>query len=71
MASIKYTDEAGEHTGTLTLAEYLIYGCGAVDLAPTDRVPYFSWDCTDYKPFKRAVDGKYKTTCKEAWITKR
>lgn len=60
MAKIKYTDESGEHSGTLTMAEYYIYAFGA-DLDPNERVRYASWDNTDYEPFKRAVRKKYHT----------
>lgn len=67
MARIKYIDEQGEHTGTLTGAEYYIYAHN-VDLDPTERVPYFSWHNIDYEPFKRAVNNKYKTTCEKAWL---
>lgn len=73
MAKIKYIDETGEHTGTLTGAEYYIYSAKdpeSVVLKPTDRVPYFSWQHTDYEPFKRAVENKYKTTVTKTWITK-
>lgn len=71
MARIKYTDKTGEHIGTLTPAEYYIYsytGEGEVDLAPTDRVPFFSWQNTDYEPFKRAVGKKYNTEVIKASI---
>lgn len=54
MARIKYTDKTGEHTGTLNAWEY--YG-----LDKPQRVPYFSWQNTDYEPFKKAVSKKYKT----------
>lgn len=73
MAKIKYIDEQGEHTGTLTGAEYFIYSAKdpeSVALEPTDRVPYFSWNNTDYEPFKRAVENKYRTTVTKTWITK-
>ena len=73
MAKIKYIDEQGEHVGTLTGAEYFIYSAKdpeSVALKPTDRVPYFSWNNTDYEPFKRAVENKYKTTVTKTWITK-
>ena len=74
MAKIKYIDEQGEHIGTLTGAEYFIYSAddpSKVLLSPTDRVPYFSWDNTDYKPFMRAVNNKYNTNASKAWITRR
>lgn len=61
MAKIKYIDKTGEHTGTLTAWEY--YG-----LDKAQRVPYFSWQNTDYEPFKRAVERKYKTQCERAWL---
>lgn len=61
MAKIKYIDKTGEHTGTLTAWEY--YG-----LDKPQRVPYFSWQNTDYEPFKRAVERKYKTQCERAWL---
>ena len=64
MATIKYTDKDGEHTGTLYAWEY--YG-----LDEEQSLPYFSWDNTDYEPFKQAVNRKYNTTCKDAWITGR
>lgn len=73
MAKIKYIDEQGEHTGTLTGAEYFIYSATdteSVGLKPHDRVPYFNWDNTDYEPFKRAVENKYNTTVTKTWITK-
>ena len=73
MAKIKYIDGTGEHTGTLTGAEYFIYSANnpeSVALKPHDRVPYFSWQNTDYAPFKRAVENKYNTTVSKAWITK-
>ena len=70
MAQIKYTDKQGEHRGTLTMAEYYIYAYNA-DLNPTDRVPYSSWDNTDYEPFKRAVGRKYNTEVINASITRR
>lgn len=71
MARIKYIDENGEHTGVLTPAEYYIYSYDRPELVllkPTDRVPYFSWQNTDYEPFKKAVNKKYNTTCEKAWI---
>lgn len=71
MARIKYIDKQGEHKGTLTPAEYYIYsydGQGEVLLEPGDRIPHFSWDNTDYEPFKKAVNKKYNTTCEKAWI---
>ena len=79
MARIKYIDDKGEHNGTLTPAEYYIYNDKnwlyrdnkhpkLVMLEPTDRIPYFSWQNTDYEPFKRAVNSKYKTTCSKAWL---
>lgn len=71
MSKIKYIDETGEHTGTLTGAEYYIYSAedpSKVMLEPNDRVPYFSWDNTDYEPFKRAVENKYKTNVTKAWL---
>lgn len=61
MARIRYTDEAGEHTGTLSAWEY--YG-----LDEPQRVPYFSWQNTDYEPFKRAVGKKYNTEVIDAKI---
>ena len=61
MAKIKYIDETGEHSGTLSAWEY--YG-----LDEAQRVPYFSWQNTDYKPFVEAVNRKYKTTCTKAWL---
>ena len=59
MARIKYTDKQGEHTGTLSAWEY--YG-----LDKPQKVPYFSWQNTDYEPFKRAIGNKYKTEVLEA-----
>lgn len=56
MARIKYIDKDGEHNGTLTAWEY--YG-----LDEPQRIPYFSWQNTDYEPFKRAVNKKYNTEC--------
>lgn len=70
MATIKYTDDAGEHTGTLTPAEYFIY-TGVKGLQPSDTIPYFDWDDTDYKPFLQAVNNKFNTTASKAWITRR
>lgn len=73
MAKIKYIDETGEHAGTLTVAEYFIYSAKdpeSVALKPHDRVPYFSWQHTDYAPFKRAVENKYNTAVSKAWIAK-
>lgn len=61
MAKIRYIDEAGEHSGTLTAWEY--YG-----LDKPQKIPYFKWSNTDYEPFKKAIDKKYKTTCTKAWI---
>ena len=40
MAKIKYIDETGEHSGTLSAWEY--YG-----LDEAQRVPYFSWQNTE------------------------
>lgn len=73
MAKIKYIDEQGEHTGTLTGAEYYIYSAKnpeSVGLKPHDHIPHFNWNNTDYTPFKRAVENKYNTTVSKAWITK-
>ena len=67
MAKIKYIDSKGEHTGTLLAWEYYNYAHGAC-FNKGDRVPYFSWQNTDYEPFKRAVDKKYNTTCSKAWL---
>ena len=77
MARIKYIDDKGEHNGTLTGAEYYIFsderllrnlndeGAGITEFrTPTN----FSWQNTDYEPFKRAVNNKYKTTCTKAWL---
>ena len=61
MACIKYVDEQGEHNGTLEAWEY--YG-----LPEKQRIPYFSWQNTDYEPFKKAVNKKYNTTCERAWL---
>lgn len=61
MAKIKYTDDKGEHTGTLAAWEY--YG-----LDEPQRIPYFSWQNTDYEPFKKAVNRKYNTMCDKAWL---
>lgn len=61
MARIKYTDKTGEHTGTLNAWEYY-------ELDEPQRVPYFSWQNTDYEPFKRAVNKKYNTECERAWL---
>lgn len=61
MARIKYIDKEGEHNGTLAAWEY--YG-----LSEPQRVPYFSWQNTDYKPFMQAVNKKYNTTCEKAWL---
>lgn len=61
MARIKYTDKTGEHTGTLSAWEY--YG-----LDEPQRVPYFSWQNTDYEPFKKAVGKKYNTEVIDAKI---
>lgn len=72
MAKIKYIDADGEHSGSLSGAEYYIYSTDKeTGLTPTDRIPYFSWDNTDYAPFKRAVERKYNTQCEKAWITTR
>lgn len=71
MSKIKYIDDSGEHNGTLTIAEYFIYSAedpSKVMLKPNDRVPYFSWQNTDYEPFKRAVNNKYKTNVMKAWL---
>lgn len=71
MARIKYIDKDGEHEGTLTLAEYYVYSTREGEKSPykiTDTIPYFSWDDTDYEPFKRAVNKKYNTTCEKAWL---
>lgn len=71
MARIKYIDKNGEHNGLLTPAEYYIYsyeGDGAVLLEPNDKIPYFSWGNTDAGLFTRAVNKKYNTICKRAWL---
>lgn len=47
----------------LTLEAWEYYG-----LAEKQRVPYFSWQNTDYEPFKKAVNRKYNTTCEKAWL---
>lgn len=61
MARIKYIDETGEHVGTLNAWEYYM-------LDEPQSVPYFSWQNTDYEPFKKAVNKKYNTTCERAWL---
>lgn len=61
MARVRYIDKTGEHTGTLDAWEY--YG-----LDEPQSVPYFSWQNTDYEPFKRAVSRKYNTEVIEAHI---
>lgn len=66
MSKIKYVDEGGEHTGTLTLGEYVHYGIN--DRFPVDYPVDMVWDNTEYDIFKRAVDSKYKTKVEEAWL---
>ena len=61
MARIKYIDETGEHVGTLMAWEYYM-------LDEPQNIPYFSWQNTDYEPFKKAVNKKYNTTCDRAWL---
>lgn len=61
MARIKYIDDSGEHSGTLTAQEY--YG-----VPSNTPIAYFKWQYTDYEPFKKAINKKYNTTCSKAWI---
>lgn len=71
MASIKYRTLGGSiNRGTLTLAEYLVYGCGA-NIPLNTRVQHMNWDNTDYEPFKRAVEKKYGVQVLEASISAR
>ena len=66
MAAIKYTDEKGEHIGSLTLEDYIHYGLGVI--APIHAPYHMTWNDTDYEPFKKAVNKKYSTTCEKAWL---
>lgn len=69
MANIKYTDDNGDHTGTLTLKEYyqLAHGYNEDQAELASR--YSDWNSTDYEPFKRAISKKYQTNVIKALIT--
>lgn len=66
MARVKYIDKTGEHTGSLTLGEYVHYGID--ERFPVNNPTYMVWNNTEYEPFKRAINKKYNTECEKAWL---